>query len=391
MARAIQLGGRKPAYDVEILRNRIRGAMENGIAGGFFDPQGVEDGIVMGLRIVGNEIVDCVSEQAERQSGMPFGGIVLGRVYDLEIHDNRIERNGEQARVAVCGIFAAHSRNVQITRNLLRDNGRLADGELLPGPQAGIALRDAGTMAVMDPHGKESGTFRVSAVAAVRIDGNVVESRRGPALWIAGMGAMQIRDNRLAAIDILADLQDEITDAADAYVGSVYLMNRGLPGYLAGWLAALGFDGLKEGFTLQGQPVERLVVGGQVQFTGNQVRLDLTAPTSELALANMLIFSLDDTSVANNQSEGVLGRDLLLCDLLNFAITTRVTGNGFMSTPLLTAFSILSLGLFNHCTNNQATSCIRAFGFSPKSFIGNNAVIWPHPTYCAEDNVIGAM
>ena len=388
---AVHLGGRKPAYDVDILRNRIRGAMENGIAGGFFDPQGVEDGIVMGLRIGGNEIIDCVTEQVERENGAPFGGIVLGRVYDLEIHDNRIERNGGQARVAVCGIFAAHSRNVQITRNLLRDNGRLPDGELLPGPQAGIMLRDAGTTAVIDPHGKESGTFRVSAVAAVRIDGNVVESRRGPALWIAGMGAMQIRDNRLAAIDILADLQDEITDAADAYVGSVYLMNRGLPGYMAGWLAALGFDGLKEGFTLQGQPVERLVVGGQVQFTGNQVRLDLTAPTSELALANMLIFSLDDTSVANNQSEGVLGRDLLLCDLLNFAITTRVTGNGFMSTPLLTAFSILSLGLFNHCTNNQATSCIRAFGFSPKSFIGNNAVIWPHPQYCAEDNIIGAM
>lgn len=388
---AIHLGGRKPAYDVEILRNRIRGAMENGIAGGFLDPEGIADGIVMGLRIVGNEIVECVSESVEGGGGQPFGGIVLGRVYDLEIHDNRIERNGEAARVAICGIFAAHSRGVQITRNVLRDNGRLADGELLPGSQAGIALRDAGAVMVIDPHGREQGAFRLSPVPAVRIDGNVVESRRGPALWIAGMGSMQVRDNRLAAIDILADLSDEITDAADAYVGSVYLMNRGLPGYMAGWLAAVGFDGLKESFTLQGQPVERLVVGGQVQFTGNQVRLDLTAPTSELALASMLIFSLDDTSIANNQSEGVLGRDLLLCDLLNFAITTRVTGNGLMSTPLLTAYSILSLGLFNHCTNNQATSCIRAFGFSPKSFIGNNAVLWPHPQYCGDDNVIGAM
>src|SRR3546814_19221731 len=59
---AIHVGSRKPAYDIDIRRNRIRGAMENGIATGFFDPAGVADGIVMGLRIVGNEIVGCVSE-----------------------------------------------------------------------------------------------------------------------------------------------------------------------------------------------------------------------------------------------------------------------------------------------------------------------------------------
>src|SRR3546814_3890911 len=96
---AIHVGGRKPAYDIDIRRNRIRGAMENGIATGFFDPEGVADGIVMGLRIVGNEIVGCVSETiASRGSDQPFGGVILGRAYDLEIHDNRIERNRSEAR-----------------------------------------------------------------------------------------------------------------------------------------------------------------------------------------------------------------------------------------------------------------------------------------------------
>src|SRR3546814_46262 len=131
--------------------------------------------------------------------------------------------------------------------------------------------------------------------------------------------------------------------------------------------------------------MERLVVGGQVQFTGNQTRLDLTSPATELALANTLIFSLDDTSVADNQSEGVLGIDLLLTDLFNFGLTTRVRGNGLMSTPLRTAFSILSVGWVNHCAENQTTSCIRALGLSPKSFIGNNAVLWPHPQFCPDD------
>src|SRR5690606_33789437 len=320
----------------------------------------------------------------EAGGSIPFGGIVLGRVYDLEVHDNRIERNGERAQGPVCGIFVAHSRNAQFTRNLLRDNGRLPDGSRFPGPQAGIMLRNASILAIVDPAQRELGSFRLAAAPAVRIEGNSVESRRGPALWIQGMGPMQIRSNRLSAIDILAVLGDEMTDPVDAYVGSVYLMNRGLPGYMAGWLSAFGLNALKENFVLEGEPAQRLVVGGQVQFMGNQVRLDLTRPTSELALASMVIFSLDDTAIADNQSEGVMGRDLLLCDLLNFSITTRVTGNGLMSTPLLTAYSILSVGFVVHCTANQATSCIQAFGVSPKSFIGNNAVLWPHPQYCPD-------
>src|SRR3546814_11233504 len=118
------------------------------------------------------------------------------------------------------------------------------------------------------------------------------------------MGPMAVRSNRFVAMDVLADLADNLTDAADAYVGGVYLVNHGLPGYFAGWLSALGFKGLQEGFALQGQPMERLVVGGQVQFTGNQTRLDLTSPATELALATMLIFSPDDTSIAGNQCEG---------------------------------------------------------------------------------------
>src|SRR3546814_3753404 len=68
---AIHVGGRKPAYDIDIRRNRIRGAMENGIATGFFDTEGVADGIVMGLRIVGNEIVGRSEEHtSELQSLM---------------------------------------------------------------------------------------------------------------------------------------------------------------------------------------------------------------------------------------------------------------------------------------------------------------------------------
>src|SRR3546814_15730110 len=75
------------------------------------------------------------------------------------------------------------------------------------------------------------------------------------------MGPMAVRNNRFVAMDVLADLADNLTDAADAYVGGVYLVNHGLPGYFAGWLSALGFKGLQEGFAAQGPPMERLAVG----------------------------------------------------------------------------------------------------------------------------------
>ncbi|MFN4089339.1 MAG: DUF6519 domain-containing protein [Alphaproteobacteria bacterium] len=386
----ILVGGREPSYEIDLLRNRIRGAAGNGLTSGHFDPEGIADGIVMGLRVVGNEIVECAAARADGQDAdRPLGGIVLGRVYDLLIRDNRIERNGEDARAAVCGIFVRHSRGLEIAGNLLRDNGPPGDGGLLPGPQAGIMLRDASILAATMPGDTTTDRprgagFRLGALPAARIDGNTVEARRGPALWIRGMGPMAVRGNHLSAMDVLADLGDDVEDGIDAYVGGVFLLNLGLPGYFAGWLSALGFNGLREGMAVEGQPVARFVLGGQVQYAGNRMRLDLTRPDTQIALANTLIFSLDDTGVADNQSEGVLGLDLLLADLLNVAISTRVTGNGLMSTPLLTAFSIMAFGLVAHCTNNQATSCIRAFGMSPQSFVGNNAVIWPHPQFCPE-------
>lgn len=117
---------------------------------------------------------------------------------------------------------------------------------------------------------------------------------------------------------------------------------------------------------------------------GNQVRLDLARFESELALASILIARLDDALISGNQTEGVLfagagdtlttnvqfSRDILLADLLAMAGTILQTDNGLMSTPRLTAFSLLTVGLFNHCADNQATSCIHPIGLSPKSAAG---------------------
>jgi hypothetical protein len=402
---AIVLGTRRIVYRTEILRNRISFAAGNAITNGFFDPEGNDDGIVAGLTVRGNKITHNLQGTLERGSNdPPFGAIVLGRVYDLVVEDNRIEDNGEEATAAVSPIYARHSRGVAISRNIVRGNGRRASGNLFDGPQACVSLRDAsvGLRRLVDPEAEARRIAEVDVVPAVLISDNRIESRRGQAIWIRGRGRMAVEDNQLHASDILADLFDNTFDTLDQYVGTVFLVNLGLPAYFGAFLAGIGFEALAPSGPrdIQGSPlITSFIVGGQTIFRGNQARLDLARFESELALANIMVVSLDDTLVAGNQTEGVLfagirddtvndinaSLDILLSDLFNLAITTRQTDNGLMSTPYLTAYSLLSWGFFNHCTDNQATSCILPVGISPKSVDRDNTVIFPHPTFCPDE------
>jgi hypothetical protein len=401
----IVLGGKGFAYDLEIARCRIRGAAGNGIASGLIDAEGEEDGPIVGLTLRGNTIVENLSGKLEtRDPSIPFGGVVLGSVYDLIVEDNRIEDNGANADAAVCGVFASATRGAVFDRNIIRRNGPRVGGALLPGPQAGISLRQAnvGMRRLVDPDKEARNVAEVDVLPAAAISGNRIEARRGQALWIRGMGRMSVTDNQLHAADVLADLFDKTVDTLDQYVGTVFLLNVGLPAYFGAFFAGLGFEALANGSLngARGAPLlGALTVGGQTVFRGNQARLDLARQSSELALASLFIASLDDTLISGNQTEGVLffgagetpgtnisfSLDLLLADLFNVAITTRQTDNGLMSTPWLTAFSLLSLGLFNHCTDNQGTSCIRPVGVSPKSVDRDNVEIFPHPVFCPED------
>lgn len=398
-------GGDGFVHRVELLGNRILEAAGNGVTSASAELSGDEAGIVVGLTLRGNEI--SANMRGDLQPGdprIPFGGMVLGAVYDLVIEDNVIEENGARAEVGACGIFAATTRGVAINRNLIRRNGPRAGGPLLPGPQSGIHLRDAnvGMRRLVDPDAEQRRAAEVDVLPAALISDNWAEARRGQALWVRGMGRMAVLDNQLHAADILADLSDDTVDTVDQYVGTVFILNAGLPAYFGAFFAGLGFEAMTPGAltTYQGAPLfTALTVGGQTIFRGNQARLDLARAESEIALANVLVASLDDTLVAGNQTEGVLfaalgdnpatapdlSLDMLLSDLFAIGLTTRQTDNGLMSTPWLTAYSLLSWGVFNHCTDNEATSCIRAIGVSPKSVERDNTVIFPHPLFCAED------
>jgi hypothetical protein len=387
---------------VDIHRNEIWRARGNGIGfdGGDFGP------IAAGITIAHNLIAECVSANAVA-GAMPAGGIILGRAAELEIRDNRIADNGKEVAFAVCGIYVMRSWGVGITRNLISGNGRPADdGAPFPGHQAGIYLAEAliGVGSTPDPATPGAAVMTVGNVPAARITENDIDAPRAHALVILGVGPMSIESNRLQCHDIMREggagagtpLENMLS-----WIGAVAIVNFGLPSWLYYFLLATGFSGAAGSGTLSftgfSLPMNSLV-GGQVQFRGNQVRLDLSQVHAEMALANIFIMSLDDIQFVDNQSEGVLRYnpgpiviagpvggptfDFLLGDLTAFSITLRQADNGLFTTPYLTAFSILSQAYVNHCLGNQTTSCILAVGGAPKSKRRDNAVLFPHPLFC---------
>ncbi len=419
----ILLGNPGVSFEIDVIGNRIYSARRHGIAAGHFDPENEGgDSTIDGLRIIGNEIADCIARDEERnRNDPPFAGIALGRVYDLEIRDNRILRNGETTAHPCCGIYVRHSRGAWVQDNTVERNGRVGADAPPVGVQGGIVLMDArASMAgILQPGQDAVGFADLTAAGAAHVTGNTVSAPRGQALRIEGQGPMRITDNRFQARDVLgranSDLNESPFETIAAYVASVFVLNLGVPSWMGSLAATLGFDLVTtEGINaIEADEIMGLVTaGGHTQFRGNQVRLDMTREDVDIALANVMIASLDDTVISDNQTEGMLsvfrvGRrasdvaatlsvppaavaatfasDLILSDLLNIAPSTRQTDNGLMTTPLMTMFSILSRGIVNHCTHNQTTSCISATGTSPKSVRAGNAVLFPHPVFCPDE------
>ena len=67
--------------------------------------------------------------------------------------------------------------------------------------------------------------LKVGAFPAAKITGNLVDSRRGPALSIYGEGPMSVEDNRFQAVDILGDFDDASFATVDQYVGKALVVD----------------------------------------------------------------------------------------------------------------------------------------------------------------------
>jgi hypothetical protein len=430
----IVLGETTLVYFVEIERNLIERAQGIGIAsldrGGTASggpivtapasPAGIATNggqvprtAVLELVIDGNRIQQCDGGAYKWSAARPpAGGIVLARAGSARIVDNQILNNGLAAKAPVCGLWIGASRGLIVHRNRIEGNRPAPGAELLGLAQGGIRIEEArvniapagqGEPAAVDITPAGAGEpAAVDITPAAEISENIVDPPFGHALYLVGEGAMTIRDNRLRSRGLLSrEIKTSGRSGFDQWgreCSSVFVLNLGFATMFSLTAQAWGF-GLATAqpavlVTAQpAQPAQPAVgfigigrrqtslSGGQVRFTGNQVRLDLRDPGAALVPVNIGIFTADDSLIAHNQTEGLVNMagptvfDVIFIDLFAIALTTRQLGNGLFTPPLLTLISLMSFATYNHCLDNQAASCVLPFGGQVAS--QNNLVIAP--------------
>jgi hypothetical protein len=396
-ANAIVLGAnqvdetRRTISEIDIIDNRIESANGSAIVSGRFSPDGTNESQALGLRIIGNQIINCVKQPAPRvETDPPLGGIILATAQHLTIRDNRIENNGVTANAPVCGIFVRNSRGMEISDNQILNNGHPPDGTQIKGAQGGIIapgvavmfeiVTTPGTTGVL----AEGQSFpKMDGFPAALIADNIVSAPRGLALALIGIGPMLVHGNHLASHDLIGRGGDDKA-RPEELIGAVLIINFGMSSAFSLSLAGMGFRALNTDFNLAAASSTLgplLLIGGKVQFIDNHVTLDLSHPSVENGLAAIGIFSIDDVNASNNQTECILLQEGLIFDMLVLGFTTRQIGNGLTETPMRCLFSMLSIALaLNTGADNQGTHCIYVLG--AKKVDRDNLVLLPNPQLC---------
>jgi hypothetical protein len=368
-------------YDIRIERNRIQFMGLNGIGViGFFDPAASKEIIsVEGLEIFGNRIQRCLLRAiAEIPTTMldaaGYGGISLADVTNLIVWDNRIEDNGPSHLEPICGIFILHGEGIEITRNIIRNNGA-KNNESSERAKAG---RRGGINIVFAIAPLDLVTFANSRFAhpdgspALKVHENIVSAPLGRALTVAAMGPVSVIANHLTSLGIAPE-------RAGIAVSTVLILNLGLPIELVGQL--LTFQAISEGdlgkssfgpapsadVTVVASGAAKPATGrflpdGCVLFTNNHCLLDLIEAAGNRFIVSIAIFTLDDLEFQNNQCMANLLQGFLLAQAFLFGLSNRSTDNRF-EEPLRSAiYSAISLGLANITSQNEATHCLLIAG-----------------------------
>ena len=292
---------------------------------------------VMDIRIHRNFIFNCLRNPLEGElraaaQRRGFGGISLGLCDTVSITENRIEENGTSHITPVCGIFIAFGEQVDISHNLVSDNGPFVEGDqrdLETGQRGGIVAR-VSSISLLE-FLVERNRSLTSGRPAGRVHDNIVRQPVGQALRILSIGAFSACNNHLNAERMGTDIWER----------------------LAGSLAILNLGG------------ERPLPNGNTLFNGNQVRLG----SDSESYAAQLIWTRDDLGYDANQSDALhgglkIGQFSLMVNSILIGATVRASDNRYAETPAAEndfKASLLSLSEdLNNTTNNHGDHCIFA-------------------------------
>jgi predicted flap endonuclease-1-like 5' DNA nuclease len=252
-------------YDLLIEGNHIS---DMGMSGIGFDSTIEKFTPVENLKILRNHIVNCLNNtdyfKRDRANWVGFGGISLGICEGVSIHGNHIEKNGNTHNYPTCGVFVLIGETVDITRNLIVNNGSL-NGELSQRISAG----NRGGIFIFAATPSYFSDARIAyGKPAARIHDNIVDQPAGGALVIeSSRGPLSIINNRF---------NSELSGPNEK--ASIRICNFG-------------------GIQLNGE--SNPLTSGSVLFCNNQNRI---GPNSRYP-CSQFIFSADEIDFHNNQSE----------------------------------------------------------------------------------------
>jgi hypothetical protein len=385
-------------YEILIERNRIFNMGLNGIGVvGFFDIRNAVGAAqlitVNGLHILGNEISRCLSRPlrditTKLQTFLGYGGISLASVLDLIVRDNFIENNGPDYRQPVCGIFLLHGEGVDISRNLIQNNGARTEepaSSAKPGPRGGIFILSCLAPSDRVPQRISSqGETLPNGVPALKVHENVVSAPLGRALTVlAALGPVSVvgnqftsREIELSAITVATVLILNLGHAIDesSRLRSFQTLNKGQQATATDPAATTGRLNATVVTTDAAVAVPRQLINGSVLFTNNQCMLQSIEPQgNRLAAigqtggfvfgASIAIVTFDDIGFHDNQCECLLAQARLLTDVGLLALmSVRASDNRFKEIVRGVAFSAITFGRLNMTTDNQATHCLLIAG-----------------------------
>lgn len=377
-------------YDIEIDGNHITDMGINGVGVvRFFDfVKGGDMVGVHGLHITDNVITRCmrlelaqVSKQMEWV--VSYGGIALAKVIDLRVLRNQIVGNGANLNTPICGVFAIFVQGMQLDDNRILDNGHHSDKTDDPvqfGTRGGVhiwlilPMIEPSTSSQYAPFSVSPNSVRNGLTTCAMRD-NIIVAPMGRAVTFFALGPVVIARNRLVTqgstgkgLDLLAAtvLVGDLGISNEWTLGLLQILGRPFEG-LCSFAKSVGlfkFD--KENLPSAWPPLVRNWATGKLLFTENQVTLDMMDQPLGVALScSLLIFSLDDVGMADNQCE--VSSTNLLVDANAYVLggSVRIADNRFSETWKRTSWSVKSLAGMNTTTDNQSTHCINAQALLP--------------------------
>jgi hypothetical protein len=383
-------------YDIEIAGNRITDMGINGIGVvRFFNIANNGDMIgVHGLHIKDNFITRCVRRDLARvtpamQFLVGYGGIALAKVSDLRVLRNEIVRNGTSHLEPICGVFAIFVQGLQLDDNRIVDNGPKNGA---PASTAQIGVRGGVHIWLVLPIievviGPITATTVINkrvvhnAIPTCSMRDNIIVAPLGRAVTFFALGAVVVARNRLVTQGTTGVGLDLI--AATVLIGNFGLSNEWTLGLLLililvlfgkppnlsqaelcrlAKLGGLINPGRPPSFW---PPLVRQWSTGKVLFTENQVALDVIDEPRGIEISSILIFTLDDLGMTDNQCEVTTTNMFFVCNAALFGGSLREADNRFSETWMHALFSAVSLGGMNTTTDNQSTHCLLAQALLP--------------------------